>query len=157
MSYNESLLANSNYPPMSQSQWDNAPFNQVDVPEKDFEVTCSQSLSRTATVWTSNYIPGASGVDYEPDGEGGTCACGWQDPDDTSDTNWSKEYSDCGYKTPLELISLLKEYLLNDLAEWKTLDEETPHAGPAFHVRRLEHLIEECDCWTEDETEIIGE
>ena len=32
MSYNESLNGNSNYPPMSQSEWDNAPWNQVDNP-----------------------------------------------------------------------------------------------------------------------------
>ena len=69
-----------------------APWNEVDVPEKEFDVICSQSLSRTATVWTNNYIPGASGVDYEPDDEGGYCACGWQDDDDTSDTCWGDEY-----------------------------------------------------------------
>lgn len=57
MSYNESLNPHSNYPLMSQSQWDSAPFNQSDIPEKDFDVVCSQSLSRAATVTTSNYIP----------------------------------------------------------------------------------------------------
>lgn len=153
MSYNESLNSNSNYPPMSQSDWDNAPWNQVDIPEKEFEVTCCQVLSRTVTVVTNDYIPGASGCDYEPDGEGGYCACGWQDDDDTSDTNWSKEYEENGYHTPLQLIQILKEYLQKDLEKWQKEDEKTPHSGPAFHVRRLKHLIEECDGFDEDEVE----
>ena len=41
MSYNESLRANSNYPPMSQSDWDRAPWNEVEQPPKDIEVTIS--------------------------------------------------------------------------------------------------------------------
>ena len=49
-----------------------APWNQEEVPDEDFEITCSQSLSKTVTVTTNNYIPGASGVDYERDDEGGT-------------------------------------------------------------------------------------
>ena len=93
------------YPPGAEYD-PSAPYNQVDVPEKDFEITCSQSLSRTATVTTNNYIPGAEGCDYE-EGE----AFGWHDPDDTSDTNWADEYESNGYKTPLELIGMLKEYL----------------------------------------------
>lgn len=57
------------YPPGAEFD-PNAPYNQIEVPQKDFEVTCSQSLSRTAIVTTNNYTPGASGVDYEPDDEG---------------------------------------------------------------------------------------
>lgn len=130
-----------------------APWNEPYIPEKEFEITCSQSLSRTAEVWTSNYVPGACGCDYESDGEGGYSTVGWQDDDDTSDTHWSEEYANNGYMTPLELIGMLKEYLQKDLEKWKIEDEKTPHAGPAFHVRRLKHLIDECECWTEDETE----
>ena len=81
-----------------------APYNEVEVPERDFEVTCSQSLSRTATVTTNNYIPCAE--DVWDDGVG--CHDEWAD---TSEICWSEEYSENGYKTPLELIGLLKEYL----------------------------------------------
>ena len=156
MSYNESLSANSNYPPMSQSQWDNAPFNQVDIPEKDFEITCSQSLSRTATVTTNNYIPGACGVDYEDDGDGGCCAFSWQDPDDFSNTDWSKEYDACGYKTPLQLIQILRGRLSNDLDRVDIIAEETNQSRVSLE-NELKHLIEECDCWCDDETEFILE
>ena len=155
MSYNESLRSNSNYPAMSQSQWDSAPFNEEDVPDENFEITCSQSLSRTATVTTNNYIPGAEGVDYESDDEGGCYASPWHDDPDTSDTNWAKEYESNGYKTPLQLIQMLKEYLEQDLKKWEEEDKKEPHKWAATQVRKYKSLIEECDCWTEDETEYV--
>ena len=61
----------SNYPDGLSDSTVGAPWNEESIPEKEFEVTCSQSLSKTVTVWTDNYIPGASGVDYERDDEGG--------------------------------------------------------------------------------------
>ena len=131
----------------------NAPYNETDVPEKDFEVTCCQVLSRTATVTTSNYIPGASGVDYEPDDEGGCTAVGWQDDDDTSDTCWSDEYANNGYKTPLELICLLREYVSKELAELENTMETDDRSYKATQARMLRGLIEECDAWSEDETD----
>lgn len=145
MSYNESLKSNSNYPSMSQSEWDSAPFNEVEVPERNFEITCSQSLSKTVTVTTNNYIPGASGVDYEPDGEGGYYTCGYHDPDDTSDTNWSDEYSDNDYHTPLQLIQLFGQFLKEQYSNGVVFK------SPYF----TEYLIEECKGWQEDETEFI--
>ena len=146
----------SNYPDGLSDYSVGAPWNEPDVPEKDFEITCSQSLSRTATVCTNNYIPGASGVDYEPDDEGGYCACGWQDPDDTSDTDWSKEYDECGYMTPLQLIQTLREYVEKDLLNVDSIAKET-NQSKSFLERKLKHLIEECDCWSDDETEYIVE
>ena len=145
------MYDNYNYPAGADTP--DAPWNQVDVPEKDFEITCCQVLSRTVTVTTNNYIPGGSGVDYESDGEGGYIAEGWQDDDDTSDTNWSKEYEENGYHTPLQLIQMLKEYLQKDLEKWEEEDKKTPHKYPEFQVGRLKHLIEECDGFEEDEIE----
>ena len=134
----------SNYPPGAEHD-PNAPYNQVDVPEKEFDVTCSQSLSKTVTVITNNYIPGASGVDYEPDDEGGYCAVGWHDPDDTSDTNWADEYHDNEHYTPLQLIELFKKHLENELIRM----------GEVKNERWIKHLIEECSDWTEDDTEYV--
>ena len=134
----------SNYPPGAEHD-PNAPYNQVDVPEKEFDVTCSQSLSKTVTVITNNYIPGASGVDYEPDDEGGYCAVEWHDPDDTSDTNWGNEYHDNEHYTPLQLIELFKKHLENELIRM----------GEVKNKRRIEHLIEECSNWKEDDTEYV--
>ena len=124
-----------------------APYNQSDPEEKEFDVTCSQSLSKTVTVTTNNYTPGASSVNYEPDDEGGYYASGWHDPDDTSDTNWSEEYQDNDHYTPLQLISLFKKHLENELNRM----------GDVKDSRRIKHLIEECSDWTEDDTEYVGE
>ena len=65
MSYNESLNSNSNYPPMSQSEWDNAPWNQVDSPEKEIEVTVSITLSKTVRISVSDYEITDSGKDED--------------------------------------------------------------------------------------------
>lgn len=148
----------SNYPDGLSGSTVGAPWNEESIPEKDFEVTCSQSLSKTVTVLTDNYIPGASGVDYEPDGEGGYCASGWHDEDDTSDTNWADEYHDNDHYTPIQLIKLFKERCELEL---KSLDNsDTFELTPSFYKKKkleLKHLIEECDGWTEDETEYIEE
>lgn len=65
MSYNESLNSNSNYPPMSQSELDNAPWNQVDSPEKEIEVTVSVTLSKTVRISVSDYEITDSGKDED--------------------------------------------------------------------------------------------
>ena len=137
------------------AEWDpNAPYNEVEVPEKDFDITCCQTLSKTTVVTTNNYIPGASGCDYERDDEGGCCAVGWQDSDDTSDTSWSDEYKENGHYTPLQLIGMLKMRVEKELKDLENapIDTKQPYAKAA-EVRRLKHLIEECDDWCEDETD----
>lgn len=139
------MYDNYNYPPGADTP--DAPWNEPVIPEKDFEITCSQSLSRTVIVTTNNYTPGASGVDYEPDDEGGYYASGWHDPDDTSDTNWAEEYHDNDHYTPIQLIELFKQCL-----------EENLKNGLVFKTPGVtKRLIEECDGWTEDETEYIEE
>lgn len=55
MSYNESLRANSNYPPMSQSDWDRAPWNEIELPPKEVEVTVSVTISKTMKVPVRDY------------------------------------------------------------------------------------------------------
>ena len=140
----------SNYPPGVNDWTEGAPWAEHEVPEKDFDITCSQSLSKTVVVTTNNYIPGAEGVDYERDDEGGFSASGWHDLDDTSDTNWSQEYDENGHYTPLQLIQLFQETLKEQLNSWEGADDTY---AAKMQVRRIEHLIEECDGWIEDETE----
>ncbi len=142
------MYDNYHYPEGADNEM--APWNEPTVPDKDFEITCSQSLSKTVTVTTNNYIPGASGVDYEPDDEGGCCAVGWQDPDDTSDTNWAEEYHDNDYHTPLQLIGLFAKYLKEEI-EHSSID--TPIRNP----KAMQKLLEECEGWSDDETEYIEE
>lgn len=144
-------MKEDNYPAMTQSQWDSAPFNESEVAEKEFEVTCSQSLSKVTSVFTSNYIPGAEGVDCEPDDEGGYIAVGWHDPDDTSITDWKEEYESCHY-TPIQLINLYKETLQKQLESWEGMEDTNEGRR---EVSRIKHLIEECENWEEDECEIM--
>ena len=48
MSYNESLRSDSNYPSMSQSEWDRAPWNEEQ--EVEVEVTVLVSIEKTLTL-----------------------------------------------------------------------------------------------------------
>lgn len=124
-----------------------APWNEPSVPEKEFEVACSQSLSKITTVVTTDYIPGASGVDYEPDGEGGCCAVSWEEDPDTSNTDWSKEYKS-QHLTPLELINKLKSLLLD-------IDSDALKSNPCYQHKQ--YYIDECSDWIEDETVVVKE
>lgn len=64
MSYNESLNSNSNYPPMSQSEYDRAPWSEKEYPPKDVEVTVSITISRTMKVPVTDYTIDEEGVDF---------------------------------------------------------------------------------------------
>lgn len=65
MSYNESLKADSNYPLMSQSEWDRAPWSEKEYPPKDVEVTVSITVSRTMKVPVTDYtIDEEGGIDF---------------------------------------------------------------------------------------------
>ena len=68
MSYNESLRPDSNYPPMSQSDWDRAPWNEVELPPKDVEVTVSVTISKTMKVPVGDYI-----IDEEGEADFSNC------------------------------------------------------------------------------------
>lgn len=149
------MYDNYNYPAGADTP--DAPWNEVEVPEKDFDVTISQSLSRDITVTTNNYVPGASGVDYEPDDEGGYCACGWQDSDDTSDTDWAEVYKENGHLTPLQLIERFHAILK---VEQKNVERRQAKKFSPIRKMKLgfiKHLIAECEGWTNDETEFLVE
>lgn len=127
-----------NYPPGAAND-PNAPYNEVEVPEREFDVTISMSLSRTVQCYTNKYIP-------EVDEENGHLYV------DTSDTPWSEVYGD-NHKTIPELLEELKKYIQKDLDN--LADDETK-MDKAFHRRRLEFLLTECDEWTVDEEDYEG-
>ena len=56
MSYNESLNSNSNYPIMSQHEWDNSPWNEEEQPYKEVEVTVSITVSKTMKIPVKDYV-----------------------------------------------------------------------------------------------------
>ena len=119
-----------------------APYNEVEVPEREFDVTISISLSRTVQCYTNKYIP-------EIDEENGHLYV------DTSDTHWSEVYGDNHYTIP-QLLEKLKEYVQKDLENIHEV-AESQHHNEAFLKRKLEHLLEECDDWIVNEEDYEGE
>lgn len=117
------------YPPGAEHD-PNAPYNQVDTPEKEFDVSISQSLSKATTITTRDYI-----LQVDED-EGYECA-------DTSNTNWVKAYEDTAM-TPIDIIcacSKLAQHLLNTGVTY--LD--------GLYLRKV---VEECNGWCADETDV---
>ena len=138
-----------NFPPGVSDNTPDAPWNDPEVPEKEFDVTCTLCMSKTVSCYTKDYIPGAEGVDYEPDDEGGSYAVPYHEDDNTSDTNWSEVFKD-NHKTIPELLEEFKQYLQKDLKNIDAVAEIRKH-DKAFLKRKLERLIEECDGWSIDE------
>lgn len=107
-----------------------------EVPERQFDVCISQTLSKSTRVTTNDYVPE---VDQDEDG--------YHDYSDTYDTDWKGAYKN-EHLTPLHLISEFKDFLTKHLPD------------PLIDVkgfRRFKYLIGECEGWTEDETEVVEE
>lgn len=130
MSYNESLNPNSNYPLMTQSQWDSSPMAQEDYPERDFDVTISCSLSRDARVTSDDY----DGGEYDEDGY--WCAGDLNNP--------YEAYSE-SYKSISEIIDFAKE-----CAEY-FLANKNYKVRPKYTLKKF---IDSCQGWTIDEENV---
>lgn len=117
----------SNYPPGAEGSF-SAPWNEPVVPEREFEITISQTLSKLVTVTTDNYIPE---VDYET-GHMYT---------NTSETDWYEVYENEHYTIP----SLLEH--LQVFAE-KELKNVSPNSGRG---RELQNIISACKDWIVDD------
>lgn len=134
------MLNMGGYP--SGCQYDRAaPWNQQDQPERKFNITCSQSLSKTTDVLTDDY---GSTMEKEFDGEAVVPVVEY----DTTNTNWAAEYHLNDHYTPIQLIELFQKYLLDEVNGSCTVSKSNEY---------LNHLISECNNWTEDETEYFEE
>lgn len=122
-------MKESGYYPLGAEFDPRAPWNEIEVPDRKFSVTCSQSLSKQVDVVTSNYTI------QEDDQEQ------WID---TSGTNWNEEYHASKHYTPLELIGLFKKVLQNCLEIGCFYKSE----------KHTQHLMAECENWVEDDLEI---
>lgn len=121
-----------------------APYNESVVPDMEFDVTISMSLSKTVKCSTNKYNPVVIDEPHNRIHE---------EYPDTSDTPWSEVYGD-NHKTIPELLSELKKYIQKDLDNLMS-DDSKP--DKAFYRRRLEFLMEECDDWVVDEEDYEGE
>lgn len=125
MSYNESLGKNSNYPMMSQSEWDSAPWNQEDIPEKAFDVDVEVVLRKSSvSVETNMYSR------YFDDEMQAYVT-------DTEDTDWKEAYSQSRHTIP-ELLGILKEYVEEDLEKFK---------GSKRRQQDLQYILDDIEGW----------
>lgn len=131
----------SNYPPGAEHD-PNAPYNEPVIPEVEFTITTSITLSKTVSVFTDDYIP-------EFDDENGSQDC------NTSETDWEAAYTSNHYTVP-QLLDKLREYVQKDLDNVHNI-AETEHKDEAFLRRKYERLIEECSDWIVDEEAYVGE
>lgn len=125
------MYDNYNYPLGADNE--RAPWNEVSVPEKTFDMVISQTLSKSVEVLTDDYVP-----EYD-DEDRRTYA-------NTEDTHWDQVYHDNDYHTPLQLIELFKKYLESQLTTKVVIPK-----SPSY----LKRLIKECEGWIEDETEYL--
>ena len=107
------------------------PWSEPEVPERDFDVLISQTLSRDTTITTQDYQP-------EFDEEDGRTYA------NTEDTDWKKAYCDVAM-TPLEIIGAAEKIAKVLLEQGQT------RVGGVY----LKSLIQDCEGWFEDETEVI--
>lgn len=108
-----------------------APYNEVSIPERDFDLNVCQTLEKYVTVTTDDYIPEYDDWDRSVHY-------------DTSETNWLEVYHENDYHTPLQLIELFKQCL-----------EENLKNGVVFKSPKYtENLIKECEGWEAVETDI---
>lgn len=100
-----------------------APYNEVYLPEKLFDVTLSCSLSKDVSVFSDNYDP------YGNNGAG--------ELDDPLEAYKKHNHTVC------ELLDILKR-----LAEEKLKNNRNYSRG---YINKWTHIIEECNGWTVDE------
>lgn len=127
MSYNESLRASSNYPAMTQSQWDSAPFNEPVIPEQTFRCEVVEALKKVVTIQTD---------DYTPEYDDGQMCC------NTENTDFCEEYKST-HATILNLLEELERYIIEDL--------ETCQSS---RKKYLESLLEDCRGWKQESIEV---
>lgn len=128
----------SGYYPAGAEHDPNAPWNQSDPEPVSQDIEYSCTMRRTATVETTNYVPGT----WEKDED----SFGYRDGDDFSDTDWLSDFKDT-YRTPKELIDLLKE-TAKELADGKM-----PNKPKSF----WKDVMADCENWSidDEETEML--
>lgn len=123
-------MRDSDYYPAGAYNDPNAPYNWPENDPKPFDCFVSQTLSKTSEVYTDQYIA-------EDDGEG------YVDYD-LCEVDWVNEYHENDHYTPIQLIELYK----------KELETKLELAESKKEKKWIEHMIEECNGWTEDDYEM---
>jgi hypothetical protein len=123
------MYDNYHYPAGADNEM--APWNEPVIPEKEFDVLVSQTLSRDTSIYTNDYCP-------EFDEETGHTDA------NTECTDWKKAYSNAAM-TPLEIIGAAEKIAKALLEQGQT------RVGGVY----LKSLVSDCEGWNEDELEVI--
>ena len=109
------------------------PWSEPVIPEREFDILVSQTLSRNTSIYTDDYCP-------EFDEEDGRTYA------NTEETDWKKAYQNVAM-TPLEIIGAAKKIAKALLEQGQT------RVGDVY----LKSLVKECEGWNEDELEVMEE
>lgn len=131
------MYDNYNYPPGADNE--QAPWNQEPVPEREFDVMVSQTLSKSVIITTNDYEPEIVNERHNGIFEFNAI---------TDNTDWEADFHENDYHTPEQLILLFKRYLEAELGGKQSVPK-----SPTY----IKKLIEECDGWCVDETEFCEE
>ena len=107
------------------------PWSEPVIPEREFDVLVSQTLSRDASIYTDDYC-------LEFDEETGHTDA------NTEETDWKKAYQNVAM-TPLDIINAAEKIAKTLLEQGQT------RVGGIY----LKSLVSDCEGWTEDELEVI--
>lgn len=132
-----------NYPPGAAND-PNAPYNQSDPTPVKVAVCISQSLSKSTTIKVTDYIA-EKWEEVEADVDGPYVISGMDY--DFSYSNLKGAYEEQEYTIP-QLLYFLKVYLKEDIAGCPD------NSGKK---KRLQHILECCEGWNVDETEVVEE
>ena len=136
----------SDYYPAGAYSDPNAPYNEVEVPERDFDVDVTETLTRTATVTTRKYCP-----EFDEE-DGHTYA-------NTDDTNWEEVYNENFMPLSKLMEEMKKEAQLfiadieQRIKECKQ-NESQQKFNLALHRNRLKALCENMDGWEQADLEV---
>ena len=138
------MTENGSYP-IGAEHDPNAPYNQVEPEKVEVEVVISQTLSRSTKILITDYIA-REYENIEPDDEGGFYRTR-EIEYDFSDSDLKGVYEEQEYTIP-ELLDYLKAYLIADI------NECSKESGKR---KKLQHILNCCEGWKVDETEVIKE
>ena len=138
------MIENGYYPQGAEHN-PNAPYNQVEHEKVEVEVVISQTLSRSTKILITDYIA-REYENIESDDEGGFYRTK-EIEYDFSDSDLKGSYEEQEYTIP-ELLNYLKTYLIADIANCNKDSNKK---------QKLQHILNCCEGWKVDETEIIKE
>jgi hypothetical protein len=131
-------MDNYNYPVGADTK--DAPWNQVELSKKEFEVVTSQTLRKSTTVHTSDYT-----LEEDWDDDLGKVAVV-----NVQDTDWSQAYQE-EHASVVDLLWECKR-IAQELYDIHKDFANTPTNRK--EMQELKYIMSECDGWITDDFEV---